>query len=196
MSDKKAKPHPRSCINCGSLSGEVAHIPYTANVRHDGRVHTIAIASLKVDKCSSCGNIVLTSTSDEQISEELRKLLGLLQPAEILAGLKTLGISQKAFAERIGVAEETVSRWVNGFLIQTRALDNLMRVFFAFPKVRDALATGGPSPHLGLTSVAANDNASQGSPVGQAPQDMGRTLRAIDLDPLDSPSTGSVTSPS
>lgn len=121
-----------------------------ASVKHDGKVYGFSIPALEVDLCQDCSYQLFTGSTDEQISAELRSHLGLLQPREILAGLQSLGLSQKAFAERLGVAAETVSRWVNGFLIQSRAMDNLMRVFFAYPQVREALASGGPSPLLGL----------------------------------------------
>ncbi len=36
--------------------------------------------------------------------------------------------SGQELAERLGVAPETISRWVNGALIQSRAMDNFLRV--------------------------------------------------------------------
>ena len=127
-----------------------AMVVHGAAVKHDGKEHSFTIPALAVDQCKNCGYELFTNITDDQISAELRRHLGLLQPEEILAGLESLGLSQKAFAERLGVAAETVSRWVNGFLIQSRAMDNLMRLFFAYPQVRNALPTGGPSPLLGI----------------------------------------------
>jgi DNA-binding transcriptional regulator YiaG len=54
--------------------------------------------------------------------------------------LDALALLQKEFAERIGVAPETVCRWLRGLQIQSRAMDNLMRVFFQFDDVRTALS--------------------------------------------------------
>jgi transcriptional regulator with XRE-family HTH domain len=34
--------------------------------------------------------------------------------AELLLALRTLGLSQRRFAEKIGYREETVSRWIRG----------------------------------------------------------------------------------
>jgi len=67
--------------------------------------------------------------------------------------LGELGLTQRNFAERLGVAPETVSRWLNGVCIQTRALDNLMRVFFGFSSVRDVLTADGPARTLGLLTA-------------------------------------------
>jgi len=38
-------------------------------------------------------------------------------------------------------------------------MDNLMRLFFAYPQVREALPANGPSPFLGLTTVGASTDA-------------------------------------
>jgi len=42
-------------------------------------------------------------------------------------------------AELLGVAKETISRWETGALIQSRAMDNLLRLFFESEDVRRRL---------------------------------------------------------
>ena len=60
-------------------------------------------------------------------------------------------LHQTQLAERLGVAAETISRWENGALIQSRSMDNLLRVYFAIPEVRNVLAKGGArNPRLGI----------------------------------------------
>ena len=54
-------------------------------------------------------------------------------------------------AARLGVPETTLAQWETGALIQPQALDNLLRVFFAFPVVRAALTGPGQDPALGPT---------------------------------------------
>ncbi|MFM9963567.1 MAG: hypothetical protein ACKV2Q_20355 [Planctomycetaceae bacterium] len=70
----------------------------------------------------------------------LRSTIGLLPPAEIR---RQLGISQRTFASHLRIAPETVSRWMTGLAIQNRALDTLMRIYFAFPAVRQTLGKAG-----------------------------------------------------
>jgi len=130
-----------------------ADIAYDAEVKHDGRLHRFRISRLTIDKCQACGEEFFTNCTDEQITAALRDFLGLLQPHDILRRLSELGMTQQRFAERLGVAPETVSRWLNGLSIQTRALDNLMRVFFGFASVRDALTADGPARTLGLLTA-------------------------------------------
>jgi putative zinc finger/helix-turn-helix YgiT family protein len=141
--DTKAKPFPRRCLECGEVQVQPTTIAYEGEVKHDGRVYTIRVAQLHVNKCGACGEVFFTNVADEQISQALRKHLSLLSPDDIRHCLEQLDLRQKDFAERIGVAPETVSRWLSGTQIQSRAMDNLMRLFFGFSNVRDALS--GPA---------------------------------------------------
>jgi len=149
----KPKPYPRGCTECGETAVMPADIAYDAEVKHDGRLHRFRISRLTIDKCQACGEEFFTNCTDEQITTALREFFGLLQPHDIRRRLSELGMTQQRFAERLGVAPETVSRWLNGLSIQTRALDNLMRVFFGFASVRDALTPDGPARSLGLLTA-------------------------------------------
>lgn len=113
---------------------------YDAEVRHDGRLHVFRVTNLRVDRCGACGELLFTNATDEQISSALREHLKLLSPEEMRERLELLGMTQKEFAERIGVAPESVSRWLTGRQIQSRAMDNLIRLFFRFDNVRSALS--------------------------------------------------------
>src|SRR5262249_5932204 len=75
-------------------------------------------------------------------------------------------------AERLGVAPETISRWVNGALIQSRAMDNLLRLFFALPEVRDVLRGASQDPQLGAEVCARSSRAHDLVP-GQTASDLG-----------------------
>ena len=63
--------------------------------------------------------------------------------------LRPISSSSSVLSVTSVVAPETISRWVNGALIQSRAMDNLLRLFFALPEVRDALRGGSQDPQLG-----------------------------------------------
>jgi len=151
----KTKPYPRGCTECGETTVMPTDIAYDAEVKHDGRLHRFRISSLTIDKCGRCGEEYFTNRTDEQIAAALREFLGLLQPQDIRRRLDELGLTQRSFAERLGVAPETVSRWLNGLSIQTRAMDNLMRVFFGFESVRNVLTADGPARTLGLMTAEA-----------------------------------------
>ena len=80
--------------------------------------------------------------SDEQIAAALRRQLGLLSADEIRKSRDALGLSQPALAEHLGVAVETISRWENGVLTQTKAMDRYLRVYFGVPAAPAGLAEG------------------------------------------------------
>jgi len=62
-------------------------------------------------------------------------------------------MTQKEAADRLGIAEATLSRWLNETQIQSRAMDKWLRVFFAFPQVRAALDRRGQDPDLGIADM-------------------------------------------
>jgi transcriptional regulator with XRE-family HTH domain len=75
----------------------------------------------------------------------LRKKLGLLHPEEIKTNRESLGLKQRELAEHLGTAEETISRWENGLMIQSRAMDKLLRLYFYLPEARQTLSTNQAS---------------------------------------------------
>jgi putative zinc finger/helix-turn-helix YgiT family protein len=133
------RPFPWRCRHCGKDQVFPTTTPYDAEVRHDGRVHTFQIPNLELPVCRACGEKVFTEQVDAQVTAGLRAHLHLLAPEEMRAALARVNLTQKEAAERLGIAEATLSRWLNETQIQSRALDNLLRVFFAFPEVRAAL---------------------------------------------------------
>lgn len=137
------KPFPWRCPKCRRHEVYRDTLSQTRQIRHDGRLYSVRVPRLQVPRCRACGELLFDNTADEQIARALRQKLGLLQPEEIRGNLEALSLSQTQFAERLGVAKETVSRWVTGTMIQSRALDNLMRLFFDLPEVRAALARRG-----------------------------------------------------
>ncbi len=129
----------------------MATIEYEAQVRHDGRLHTFAIPDLQLPICQSCGEKVFTGEVDRQVNDALRSHLNLLTPVQIRQAIDRINMPQKEIAQRLGVAEATLSRWLNETQIQSRSMDNLLRVFFGFPQVRTALCGDSQDPQLGLS---------------------------------------------
>lgn len=147
-----ARPFPWRCRHCGRHEVYPAVIRYDAEDRYDGRLYAFTVPKLNAPVCRACKQMVVTIDVDDQINAALREHLHLLKPAEMRAALARVGMTQKEAAERLGVAEETLSRWLNDVQIQSRAMDNLLRAFFAFPAVREALQSH--DPHLGLADAS------------------------------------------
>ena len=133
------QPFPWRCRQCGKQEVVLATTEYAAEVRHDGRLYNFTIPNLEIPVCQACGARIFTDTVDAQVNDALRAHLKLLTPTQIRDGIKRIGLSQKEVAGRLGIAEATLSRWLTNTQIQSRALDNLLRLFFALPEARAVL---------------------------------------------------------
>ena len=149
------KPFPRRCPECGKVEVRLASIAYDAEMNYDGRVYSFRIPQLQVNKCDACGDVLFDNLTDDQISQGLREHLGLLSPQEIRQHLGRLGLMQKELGERICIAPETISRWLSGAYIQSRAYDKLMRFYFEREETNRKYAEKEKATVLADSSVAA-----------------------------------------
>jgi DNA-binding transcriptional regulator YiaG len=127
-------------------------------VNYDGRLVSFIAHGVDIPTCQSCGEKVITLEVDDAINAALYDHLGLLTPDQIREGIERLGLTQKEIAEWLGIAEATLSRWVNRCVIQSRAMDNYLRVFFRFPEVRAVLSLPTVDANLGATVVPDSAN--------------------------------------
>ena len=134
------RPFPWRCIKCKEREVYPLETDYITTVKHDGRPYEIRIPDLSIPTCRKCGERVITSKVDDEIVAALRIRVGLLMPQEMQQSRNQLELSQQELAEQLGVAKETISRWETGAMIQSRAMDNLMRLYFASEEVRSLLA--------------------------------------------------------
>jgi putative zinc finger/helix-turn-helix YgiT family protein len=151
--EQKGRPFPWPCSDCFTRTVVPAVIEYTAKVKHDGTVYELHFPAFEIPRCQTCGETYTTAAVDEQINDALRSRLRLLAPAQIRKGIEQLGLQQQEFAERLGVAPETISRWVNGVLMQSRAMDNFLQLYFALPEVREVLRGPQQDPKLGSAVI-------------------------------------------
>ena len=145
------RPFPWRCGNCLKEEVYPETIAYATEVKYDGELYHLEIPGLRVPKCRSCGTLVFSNSVDDQIMQALRAHVHLLTPEQIRAGREALGLKANELAERLGVTAETILRWENGALIQSRAMDNFLRVYFALPEVRAVLRGADRGPELGTT---------------------------------------------
>ena len=136
--ENSTQSFPRACAQCGK--GEIwpAVTPYDAEVKHDGRLYNFHIRELQVNRCNACGEVYFDAVTDAQITQGLREHLRLLSPDEIREGIQSLGLTQREFAQQTGIASETISRWLSGAYIQSRAMNTLMRMCFERAKTTAA----------------------------------------------------------
>jgi putative zinc finger/helix-turn-helix YgiT family protein len=164
---RRDKPFPRLCPNC--LKDEVypETMPYSVEAKHDGRSYRIEVPELRIPKCKACGELIFTNSVDDQIIEALRSRVRILTPQQIKAGRKALGLKSKDLALRLGVAAATLSRWEKGAMIQSRAMDNLLRLYFAVPEARVVLRGVEQDPTLGVVTVLENGPVQAGPEINR-----------------------------
>jgi putative zinc finger/helix-turn-helix YgiT family protein len=144
MSDKdppmaRDRPYPWICFECNAQEVYPQATDYTTTRKHDGREYTIRIPDLAIPTCRKCGAQTFSVGDDDRIFAALREQVGLLTLKEIHARRGQLEMTQQELAEQLGVAKETISRWETGAMIQSRAMDNLMRLYFESEDVRRLL---------------------------------------------------------
>ena len=142
---RATRPFPWKCGRCRQREVYPTEGEYTTEFVHDGHSYTIIVPSLRTFRCRNCGEVVLDAEANKQISATFRGQAGLLTPEEIRQHRKNLGLTQEELAERLSVAEATLSRWENGWQIQQRSLDKLMRLFFELPQARQFLCPPTPA---------------------------------------------------
>ena len=85
------------------------------------------LPALTVPQFGNCQAMSIDDEADQQISAAFRREARLLTPEEIREGREKLGLTQKQFANLLGVREATVSRRETG--VQQRAMDRFLRVW-------------------------------------------------------------------
>lgn len=148
-SSSEGKPFPWRCPECGKKEVRPTTLQHVSQIKHDGRLYSVTVPRLRVPRCDACGELIFDNDADAQIAQALREQLGLLLGEQIRKNREDLGLSQRALAEQLGVAVETISRWENGVLTQTRAMDRYLRVYFGVPAARAALVETSRIPSLG-----------------------------------------------
>jgi putative zinc finger/helix-turn-helix YgiT family protein len=152
---KKSKPFPWCCPHCGKKEVQPLATDYEVQVKHDGRLYNLLIEMFLIPTCRHCGERLFSVAEDERICDALRQKLNLLAPEQIRSRIRELGLSQKEVASQLNIAEETLSRWVTGTMIQSKAMDTLLRLYFDIPQVRSSLAVMHRETDFGVPMVPA-----------------------------------------
>lgn len=130
---------PKRCGKCGQKQMGLVTMPYSTTIEHDGRTYHVEIPALTVPQCSNCDAISIDEEADRQISAAFRREARRLTPEEIRQGRERLGLTEKQFANLLGVGESTISRWETGAQIQQRARDRFLRLCLASPAAVELL---------------------------------------------------------
>ena len=110
--------------------------PYT-DPNSDPRRAVLEHTQHVIREAARSGNVVILGRGGAYILQDVEGAIHVfLRAAEsvranVIMGREKLGLTQKQFANLLGVGEATVSRWETGAQIQQRALDRFLRVCLA-----------------------------------------------------------------
>ncbi|HOO56567.1 MAG TPA: type II toxin-antitoxin system MqsA family antitoxin [bacterium] len=127
------------CPFCGNKSFQKKHGDFHFTITDDGsnpdalEFETI-IPDSDWEECPSCKEILLSKELDRQIENWQYTREGLLTPDELKQIRKEFGLSQVEIAKYLGVGEKSYTRWENRLSIQSKAMDNLIRLFYDDPE--------------------------------------------------------------
>jgi HTH-type transcriptional regulator/antitoxin MqsA len=103
----------------------------------------ITIVGQEMFECPHCNEAFFNPTDERNLekvlTDERRKIDGLLTSKEIKAIRKQFGMTQIDFAKTLRVSEKTFARYENGQATQGYAMDNLLRVLRDIPEAIDII---------------------------------------------------------
>jgi DNA-binding transcriptional regulator YiaG len=116
-------------------------VDYVTTEYHDGLAYTVKIDALKTPKCVKCGQVAPDSEALDAITAVFLRQINLLTPEQIEEHRLKAKLTQHELAAALGIADWEVEKLESGGMIQPRTLDNLMRLCFGKPEVREILTT-------------------------------------------------------
>jgi hypothetical protein len=94
----KELPFPWPCGKCGERAVERETLPYSTVVQYDGRAYTVEVPEFRVPRCRNCGAMVFDDSANDQVTEALRRQVGLFPPDRIRSNRQSLGLTRRDFA--------------------------------------------------------------------------------------------------
>lgn len=117
------------CPVCWKETVKETAVPYNA-IDIDG--NQAYVENLAVVQCTTCGKIMFTKESNEQISARLRDTCGLLQPSVIYAWMTANKEGYVSLAYMLNTPVDIVDKWLGRLHLQTRRDDVRLRSLFAW----------------------------------------------------------------
>ncbi len=120
------------CAECGSSAFEVRIEPDES--QRNGQSYTV---NVEHSVCLQCGDVVIFSEqikrNDCLVRDAWRKMDGLLTAQEIVALRNKLGLTQQDAAKIFGGGTNAFSKYERSEVIQSAAMDKLMRAALEIP---------------------------------------------------------------
>ncbi|MDA8427876.1 MAG: type II toxin-antitoxin system MqsR family toxin [Geobacteraceae bacterium] len=111
--------------------------------------HSLTVPDYCILECPACGEAFVDKDSARRAEKLLRdfgrQVDGLLMPVDIKRIRRRLHLTQEQMATVLGGGLKSFARYENGQVVQSRAMDNLLRILDRFPESLDVLP-GVPRP--------------------------------------------------
>lgn len=122
------------CPVCGKghLMAQVGD--FQADLPSEGGIpRQLVVPDISWLHCTSCNEDILDEAAEQTISAAQRAALGLLSADQLRQLRKSIGKSQAAMSELLGIGEKTYCRWESGSHFQTEAFDRYLRLLIEEP---------------------------------------------------------------
>lgn len=118
-----------NCPTCGSADLNITREAYKYD---ESGLSNVTLVDIEIRRCSSCGEVMPVIPRLEELHRTIARAIVeqrcRLSPSEVRFLREYLGHSREAFANRIGVKRETLSRWENGKEQLGGIADRLLRM--------------------------------------------------------------------
>lgn len=121
---------PATCFECDQGPYEIIVKPYES-CGQDGNI--VLVPEVTFLRCAHCGDELLPAESDRYIARYVTAAGEQLTKSQLFAMLEASGLSQKDFAEAIGLGEKTFHRWLKGTQMVSRSMGYYLRALGEFP---------------------------------------------------------------
>jgi putative zinc finger/helix-turn-helix YgiT family protein len=128
------------CVVCGSREVVASDEPVMVTVKDVN----IMVGGVAHETCRSCGEEYfsgkMASLLQRKAVSQYREEYSLLSGDEVRAIRKQLGLTQAQLERLLGIATNTVTRWENEVIFQSRPVDLLLRLIRDAPSVPELLS--------------------------------------------------------
>lgn len=153
------------CLFCGA-EGSVDRVTRVFEFEYKGAKK--CFDDYVVFRCAKCGEEFEEPNDNLEIEKDIlnfrRKIDGFLLPSEIMRFRKAYGLTQKALADILGVGQKTFARYENGSVMQSRAMDLLLRLIMDNPDRAFEIIRNNPSVEENIVRVSFSLSLSESIP--------------------------------
>jgi len=146
---------PYPCDECDSGTVETVTEDYTI---HSPDGNTIVVPGVEMHRCNQCGETLIPAASSRYISEFQARETEQLSPEALHAIFVRADMTQKEFAEALGLGEKTFHRWLKGTQVVSRSMGYYLRAMDQFPEGFSWVKSRGwrkPAPRRAVTQPSS-----------------------------------------